>query len=58
MLLSTDLPVTGQVIEATQRAPYLAVSLLLDPAAIAALLLDTRRERRRRTIRPASASAG
>jgi AraC-like DNA-binding protein len=40
MLLSADLPVTGQVIEATERAPYLAVSLLLDPAAIAALVLD------------------
>jgi AraC-like DNA-binding protein len=40
MLLSADLPVTGQVIEATARAPYLAVSLLLDPAAIAGLLID------------------
>jgi len=40
MLLSADLPVTGQVIEATERAPYLAVSLLLDPAAIATLVLD------------------
>ena len=40
MLLSADLPVTGQVIEATARAPYLAISLRLDPAAIAALLID------------------
>ena len=40
MLLSADLPVTGQVIEATPRAPYLAISLLLDPAAIAGLVLD------------------
>lgn len=40
MLLSVDLPVTGQVIEATDRAPYLAVSLLLDPATIAGLVLD------------------
>jgi AraC-like DNA-binding protein len=40
MLLSADLPVTGQVIEATPRAPYLAVSLLLDPAAVASLVLD------------------
>ena len=40
MLLSADLPVTGQVIEATARAPYLAVSLLLDPAVIAGLLID------------------
>jgi AraC-like DNA-binding protein len=41
MLLSADLPVTAQVIEATPRAPYLAVSLLLDPAAIASLVIDT-----------------
>jgi AraC-like DNA-binding protein len=40
MLLSADLPVTGHVIEATERAPYLAVSLLIDPAAIAGLALD------------------
>jgi AraC-like DNA-binding protein len=40
MLLSVDLPVTGQVVEATAEAPYLAISVLLDPAAIAALLLD------------------
>jgi len=40
MLLTADLPVTAQVIEATARAPYLAVSLLLDPAAIAGLLID------------------
>jgi AraC-like DNA-binding protein len=41
MLLSADLPVTGQVIEATPRAPYLAISLLIDPAAIAGLVIDT-----------------
>ena len=41
MLLSADLPVTAQVIEATPRAPYLAVSLLLDPAAIASLVIDS-----------------
>jgi AraC-like DNA-binding protein len=40
MLLSADLPVTAQVIEATPRAPYLAISLLLDPADIAGLVLD------------------
>jgi AraC-like DNA-binding protein len=40
MLLSVDLPVTGQVIEATGTAPYLAISLLLDPATLAALVLD------------------
>jgi AraC-like DNA-binding protein len=41
MLLSVDLPATGQVIEATPNAPYLAVSLLLDPAAIASVVIDT-----------------
>jgi len=40
MLLSAELPATGQVIEATERAPYLAISLLLDPGAISALVLD------------------
>jgi len=40
MLLSADLPVTGHVIEATERAPYLAVSVLIEPAAIAGLVLD------------------
>ena len=40
MLLSAELPITGQVIEATERAPYLAVSLLIEPAAIAGLVLD------------------
>jgi len=41
MLLSADLAVTGQVIEATARAPYLAVSLLIDPAVVTSLVLDT-----------------
>lgn len=48
MLLSADLAVTGQVIEATARAPYLAVSLLLDAATIASMVLDT-------GVRPAQA---
>ena len=40
MLLAADLPATGQVIEGTSNAPYLAVSLLLDPAEVASLLID------------------
>ena len=40
MLVSADLPVTGQVIEASDQAPYLALSLTLDPAAVAALVID------------------
>jgi AraC-like DNA-binding protein len=40
MLLSADLPATGQVIEATENAPYLAASLRLDPARVAGLLID------------------
>ena len=57
MLLSADLPVTGQVLEGTQRAPYLAASLLLDPAAIAGLLLDIP-PAQLTTARPGSSSAG
>ncbi len=56
MLLTADLPVTAQVIEATARAPYLAVSLLLDPAAIAGLLIDIP-PAQIRTTTPGSASA-
>ena len=41
MLLSADLPVTAQVIEATPRVPYLAISLLLDPAELAGLVMDS-----------------
>ena len=57
MLLSADLPVTGQVIEATARAPYLAVSLLIDPAAIAGLLIDIP-PAQLRTASPGTAGSG
>src|SRR5688572_9463748 len=57
MLLSADLPVTGQVLEGTRRAPYLAASLLLDPAAIAGLLLDIP-PAQLRTASPGSSSPG
>ncbi|WP_114953861.1 AraC family transcriptional regulator [Sphingosinicella terrae] len=37
---SVELPITGQVIEATQGQPYIAVALRLDRASLSALLLD------------------
>jgi AraC-like DNA-binding protein len=37
---SVDLPVTSEICEASAETPYLAMSLVLDPAAIAAMLLD------------------
>lgn len=40
LVASVDLPVVGEVIEASVEQPYQAVALSLDPAAIAALLLD------------------
>lgn len=40
LVVSIDLPVVGQVIEATPEEPYLCVKLELDPAAIGALMLE------------------
>jgi AraC-like DNA-binding protein len=40
LVVSVDLPATGQVVEATADQPYIAIGLLLDPAVIAALLID------------------
>ena len=40
LVASVDLPVTGQILEASPEHPYRVVALALDPAAIAALLLD------------------
>ncbi|MFC5396653.1 AraC family transcriptional regulator [Bosea vestrisii] len=40
LVVSLDLPVIGQVIEATPDEPYLCVKLELDPAAIGALMLE------------------
>lgn len=40
LVVSLDLPVIGQVIEATSEEPYLCVKLELDPAAIGALMLE------------------
>ncbi|HEV2512831.1 AraC family transcriptional regulator [Bosea sp. (in: a-proteobacteria)] len=40
LVVSLDLPVIGQVIEATPEEPYLCAKLELDPAAIGALMLE------------------
>jgi AraC-like DNA-binding protein len=40
VLGSLDLPVMGQVLLASPRAPYVAVAVKLEPAVIAALLLE------------------
>jgi AraC-like DNA-binding protein len=40
LVASVDLPVIGQVTEASPERPYMVVGLALDPAAIAALLID------------------
>ncbi|CAN7581571.1 AraC family transcriptional regulator [Bosea sp. LjRoot90] len=41
LVVSLDLPVIGQVIEATPEKPYLCVKLELDPLAISALMLES-----------------
>lgn len=40
LLASVDLPATGQIIAATPEEPYVALALVLDPATVAAVLLD------------------
>ncbi|MDQ0475038.1 AraC family transcriptional regulator [Labrys wisconsinensis] len=44
LIVSVDLPVTGGVCEASAEEPYLALSLALDPAALAAMLIDMAEE--------------
>lgn len=39
LIVSVDLPIVGQVVSASEKEPYLAVALRLEPAAIAELLL-------------------
>jgi AraC-like DNA-binding protein len=41
LVVSVDLPIVGQVIEATPEAPYLCLRLDLDPAMLGALMLDS-----------------
>lgn len=40
VLVSTDVPVVGEVVEASEASPYLAVAFALERETIAALLLD------------------
>jgi AraC-type transcriptional regulator N-terminus len=40
LLVSVDLPVATQVIEASPRAPYLALRVALDPAIVGELVAD------------------
>jgi AraC-like DNA-binding protein len=41
LVVSVDLPITGHVVEASEREPFLAMGLVLKPANIATLLLET-----------------
>ncbi|MFK4443404.1 AraC-like DNA-binding protein [Caballeronia udeis] len=41
LVVSVDLPITGHVIEASEREPFLAMGMVLKPATIATLLLET-----------------
>jgi AraC-like DNA-binding protein len=41
LVVSVDLPITSHVSVASERAPFLAMGLILRPATIAALLLET-----------------
>jgi AraC-like DNA-binding protein len=40
LVVSVDVPVVGQILEASAEAPYLCLRLDLDPAAIGALMLE------------------
>ncbi len=40
LIASVDLPITGEICEASAKTPYLAMSVGLDPATLAAMLLD------------------
>jgi len=41
LIVSVDVPVIGQILKASPRSPYLCLRLDLDPATLAALLLET-----------------
>ena len=42
LVVSVDVPVVGQILEASAEAPYLCLRLDLDPAAIGALMLEAK----------------
>lgn len=59
LLVTTDLPVTGQFLDVSPRAPSLAMGLTLRPTAIAPLLLETPAVRWSRTkAGPAAIATG
>lgn len=41
LVVSVDLPIAGQVIEASEEKPYLCLQLDIDPAMLSALLLES-----------------
>lgn len=41
MVVSVDVPVTGQILEASGKTPYLCMALALEPGILADLLLET-----------------
>ncbi|MDZ8263994.1 AraC family transcriptional regulator [Nostoc sp. ChiQUE01b] len=45
LVVSIDLPVVGQVIEATPSVPYLCLRVDLDPGELSTLMSKTRRSR-------------
>ena len=42
LVVSVDVPVIGQILEASAEAPYLCLRLDLDPAAVGALMLEAK----------------
>src|SRR5262245_36871680 len=44
LIVSVDLPLVGQVIEATPAEPYLCLKLNLDPGQLSALMMELRSE--------------
>jgi AraC-like DNA-binding protein len=45
LIVSIDIPIVGQILEASREKPFLALKLSLDPAAIGALMLESDIER-------------
>jgi AraC-like DNA-binding protein len=50
LVVSVDVPITSQILDASPDRPYLCLRLDLDPAAIAALMLDSDMERAEREL--------
>src|SRR3990170_4879183 len=44
LTVSMDLPVVARVVEASPEAPYLCMTLTVDPRDLAALIVETRRQ--------------